>query len=108
MNNQNHQGTIILGISRELRMTLLAQTFSSIRVGTPGTDPWDALEFDRWAASDPAVTSGSLAAARFLLHVWNDQTDWQCGRFSLRESHGTWDENHWAAMLKYLDAPVFP
>jgi len=108
MNNQHKQGTIILGISRELRMTLLAQTFPTLTDSTPGIDPWDSLVFDRWAATSPAVTSGSLSAARFLLHVWNDQTDWQCGSFSIREAYGTWDEQHWAAMLKFLKAPVFP
>jgi len=76
MGNQNHQETVTLRISRELRMTLLALTFPTLTEGTPGIESWDALVLDRWAASDPAVISGSLVAVRFLLHVWNDQTDW--------------------------------
>ena len=108
MNNQNHQGTMTLEISRELRLTLLARSFPTLTEGVPGIDPWDALVLDRWASTDPAVTSGSLAAARFLLHVWNDQTDWQSGRFSFREAYGAWDGNHWAAMLEFLKTPTFP
>jgi len=87
MNNQHHQGTMTLEISCELRMTLLALTFPSLTEGTPGIEPWNALVLDHWSATNPAVTSGSLAVVRFLLHVWNDQTDWQCGRFSLREAY---------------------
>jgi len=108
MNIQNHQKTMGLGISGERRMTLLAKSFPTLTKSATGIEPWDALVLDHWAATSPAVTSGSLAAARFLLHVWNDQTDWQCGRFSLREAHGTWDGNHWTAMLEFLKAPVFP
>ena len=108
MNNQTHQEKMTLRISRELRMTLLALTFPTLAEGTPGIQPWDALVLDHWAATGPDVTSGSLAAVRLLLHVWNDQTDWQCGRFSFREAYGTWDGNHWAAMLAFLQAPLFP
>jgi len=108
MNDQQHQETMTLGISREQRMTLLALTFPTLTDGTPGIKPWDALVLDPWAATSPAVTSGSLTAARFLLHVWNDQTDWQCGRFSFRDAYGVWDGKHWAAMLDFLKAPTFP
>ncbi len=108
MKHQHNLSTRQLVVSCDVRMTLLALTFPSITVGTPGIGPWDSLALDHWAATSPSVTSGSLAAARFLLHVWNDQTDWQCGRFSLREAHGVWDGNHWAAMLDFLKTPTFP
>jgi hypothetical protein len=108
MNDQNHQETMALGVSRERRMTLLAKSFPTLTEGVPGIEPWDALVLDHWAVTSPAVTSGSLATVRFLLHVWNDQTDWQCGPFSLHEAYGTWDGNHWAAMLEFLKTPTFP
>ena len=108
MKNQSHQEMMTRGLSCERRMTLLARSFPTLTEGVPGIEPWDALVFAHWAAPSPAVTSGSLAATKFLLHVWNDQTDWQCGRFSLREAHGIWDGNHWAAMLEFLKTPVFP
>ncbi len=108
MKHQHNLSTRQFLVSCDVRMTLLALTFPTLTVGVPGIDPWDALVLDHWAATSPAVTSGSLAVTKFLLHVWNDQTDWQCGRFSFREAYGAWDENHWAAMLEFLKTPTFP
>jgi hypothetical protein len=108
MKHQHNLSTRQFVVSCDVRMTLWALTFPTLTVSTPGIEPWDALVLDRWASTDPAVTSGSLAAVRFLLHVWNDQTDWQCGQFSLREAYGAWDREHWAAMLECLNAPIFP
>ncbi len=108
METSYQQSTTASGSLRKHRMTLLAQTFPSLVDGVPGIAPWDALALDHWAETSPAVTSGSLVAARFLLHVWNDQTDWQSGRFSLREAYAVWDAEHWTAMLAFLDTPVFP
>jgi len=108
MKHQHNLSTRQFVVSCDMRMTLLALTFPTLTVSTPGIAPWDSLALDRWAATSSGVTSGSLAAVRFLLHVWDDQTDWLCGRFSLREAYGTWDGNHWAAMLEFLESPTFP
>ena len=55
-------------------MARLAHLFPSMR-GVPGTDPWDAQQLIDWLKS-PAPTSGSSAAARFLLGVWNGGMIW--------------------------------
>ena len=51
-----------------LTMTALAQCFPCVR-GVLGVSPWDAEEFDRWAAGP--TSHGEKVTARFLLAVWD-------------------------------------
>ncbi len=44
MKHQHNLSTRQFVVSRELRMTLLALTFPALTEGTPGIEPWDALE----------------------------------------------------------------
>ena len=89
------------------RMEDLAISFPALE-GAPGTLPWDAEAFDRWAATSPEPGSGALHAARFVLAVWNDRAPWKAGSFQAISALGTWDGEHRAAFLAWAQAPWFP
>ena len=90
------------------RMSRLAMEFPTLRDNVPGVVPWNALVLDHWAATSGGVTSASRCAAQFLLHVWDDSTEWQCGPLSLRKAYGCWDAAHWAAFVSFVRWPFMP
>lgn len=84
----------------------LAESFPTLQ-GRPGTQPWDAEELDAWAVG-PAPGHGARSAARFVLTVWNEAGEWQCGRFELMEALACWDSAHRAAFLEWAREPWWP
>lgn len=88
-------------------MAKLAASFPTLK-DAPGVAPFEPRALDRWASSSPAVTSGSLAAARFVLSVFNPSTAFECGRFDLHEALSVWDADHRAAFLAWATAPWWP
>lgn len=107
--------------SRE-RMSLLALSFPILRRDAESAVvPWDAEALDRWACSGGA-TSGSLLAARFVLSVWDPETEWECMRdhnhnrsgmsrhvgFQLHRALGVWDNEQRAAFVAWAREPWWP
>lgn len=90
------------------RMSQLALEFPTLHGGVPGISPWRPLTLDHWCATSGAVTSASRCAVQFLLHVWDDSTEWQCGPFSIRRAYGCWDAEHWAAFTTFIRWPFMP
>lgn len=88
------------------RMTAFARTFPCLRQA-PGTELWDAPEFDRWAADTP-LSHGEVETARFVLAVWDPAGTWRCGRFDLMEALRVWDETHRQAFLAWAGDPWWP
>ncbi len=88
-------------------MERLASMFPLL-AGKPGTEPWDSLRLDRWAASDGCHDDAALFAARFCLKVWNPYEKRACGAFELFEAWAHWDDQHRAAALAWLEAPFYP
>jgi hypothetical protein len=88
------------------QMTAFARTFPCLRE-SPGTQLWDALVFDGWAAESP-LSHGELVTAQFILAVWDPAGTWRCGRFDLMEALGVWDEPHRAAFLAWASEPWWP
>lgn len=84
----------------------LAVSFPSL-ANQPGVTPWDSLALDAWACG-PAPSHGMLCAARFVLAVWDPNTDWRCGRFDLMEAMGVWDVAHHRAFVAWALAPWWP
>lgn len=95
-------------INDRKRMSLLALKFPSLHEGVPGIAPWDAEQLDCWLTTSGAVTAGSLCAGRFVLYVWNPETEWQSGPFSLRETYGRLDLAHWNVLVDFIRNPFFP
>lgn len=90
----------------EARMSELARTFPSTAKAA-GVALWDASTLDRWAAETP-ISPGERATARFLLAVWEPETEWACGRFDLMDALKRWDERHLAAFLAWAADPWWP
>ncbi len=65
---------------------------------------WDAGKFDKWATG-PAPGSGAMAAACFVLSVWNPSMKWKCGPFNLHRALSCWDEVHRDAFLSWAKRP---
>jgi hypothetical protein len=93
-------------------MSVLGRMFPSLR-GAPGVDPWDVARLVEWL-NGPAPGSGARWAGRFLLGVWNADTDWTeldlepPGRFDLFRAMSAWDDAHVSAMKAWIEAPFWP
>ena len=85
------------------RMTALAEGFPTL-CGAPGVRPWSASKLCDWACS-PEPGSGALAAAQFVLSVWDAERDWRCGLFRLTQAVGAWDNKHRAAFRAWAASP---
>jgi hypothetical protein len=57
-------------------------------------------------ATSAAATSGSLAAARFVLAVWNPHAEHGFGKFTLMDV-ASWDGPHLAAFQQWAENPFW-
>jgi hypothetical protein len=112
------------------RMAALARSFPTLHKAD-GLDPWDPDRLDHWAATHPAVTTGSRHAARFVLAVWvgracmapgltehevdedtlysyRCESPWASGIFDVVDAFGTWDHRHQEAFLAWARDPWWP
>ncbi len=92
-----------MGNSPEHRIRRLARSFPTLRDAYGGVKPWDAAQLDRFAFEP--VADGARHAARFVLAVWNNDTQWQCGRFDVIEAMAVWDADHREAFLEWAKNP---
>ena len=101
-------------------VTRLCRLFPSLREAA-GVDPWDSLELLKWTLA--GKSHGEVLAAKFVLSVWNNSTDWEkvardnglitaanehFPRFDVFEAMGSWDREHVEAMLSWLKLPFWP
>ena len=107
-------------IADRARMSRIARSFPTLARGAP-IDVFDPEALDAWACSG-AATSGSSAAARFILSVWSGSTGaldagedpskhvwcWRSRRFELHEALGYWDDAHRAAFRAWARDPWWP
>ena len=73
----------------------LARTFHGLR-NAPGIQIGESVDlsvFDEWA-SKQEPRDGVREAAQFVLHLFNRDRDWRCGRFDFLTSIMCWDEDH--------------
>lgn len=85
------------------RVSALALTFHSLGHAT-GIAPFNARELEFWARG-PAGTSGSRAAAGFVLQVYNATTVWKLGPFNLVQAVQQWDRENLAAFKAWAQDP---
>jgi hypothetical protein len=88
------------------RMTALALTFPSLQ-DAAGILPWSAEKLEKWTCG-PAPGSGAFHAARFMLSLWNEHSDWKCGHFNFFTAFRSWDAKHKRAFLDWAEAPWYP
>ena len=86
-----------------------------------GVGDWDVDVFLTWACG-PEPGSGALDAARFVLSVWNNSTDWdraardmrllkrgqRLGKFDAVKAISNWDAAHVAAFVSWVELPFWP
>jgi hypothetical protein len=93
-------------------MTALCQKFPTLR-DADGVEPWDVDRFVDWL-NGPAPGTGASLAGRFVLGVWNGETDWTefglapPGKFDMYRAIANWDEQHMAAFVSWVIAPFWP
>lgn len=85
--------------SKDDQFTQLAEQFPGLR-GADGISPWNPNCLDIWATERSAEPMG-LAAAQFLLSLWNRRYDWECGRFDVVAAFEIWDLPHRSAFLEW-------
>jgi hypothetical protein len=100
MKQQNEPGSI------DERMTALALTFHTLHEAA-GILPWNPEKLEKWACG-PAPGSGAGNAARFILSLWNENTDWKCGRFDFFRAFRSWDAKQKQAFLDWAQDPWWP
>jgi len=64
------------------RITALAKQFHSL-AHLKFVEDWDAIALDGWATG--GRSHGEKLAAQFVLRIWNQHEEWQCGRFDVIE-----------------------
>jgi hypothetical protein len=89
--------------SPQHKIRRLAHSFPTLRIAYSDLKPWDAEHLDR-SACEP-IAEGARHAARFVLAVWDNATEWECGRFDVIEAMAAWDPEHKAAFLEWAMAP---
>ena len=89
-------------ITSEDRITHLAKAFPTLSRLDIVKD-WNANALDRWALS--GVSHGDKLAVQFVLAVWNQWTEWECGHFDVVEAYGVWDATHWKAFQTWASDP---
>jgi hypothetical protein len=85
------------------RIQQLAAAFPTLADAT-GVRPWNPKKLDGWACG-PAPGHGAKHAARFVLAVWNNDADWQCGKFDGVEALSIWDDAHRSVFLAWAVNP---
>ena len=85
-------------IIREKDFELMAMAFPTLR-DAEGVFPWNPNRLDIWAAEE-ADSPEAIAAAQFLLSLWNPCCQWECGCFNPQQAFQYWDSPH---RLAYLD-----
>ena len=93
-----------------LRFWNLVKSFPSLAPWAANVavdEKFNALKFEKWA-NGPCPGHGALAAARFVLSVWNPPTKWKCGAFDLHDSLSCWDGRHQEAFLRWCAEPWWP
>lgn len=86
----------------------IAKLAASFPKDTRRLGPLERSTLGHWAGSSPAVTSGSLAAARFVPIFFNPSTAVEYGSFDLHEALSVWDADHRVAFLAWATAPWWP
>jgi hypothetical protein len=103
----------------EYRFAALVRSFPVLERYAPGVSTWriDLATLDAWAAhaidddlttklaaegKSPRPGEGARDAARFVLHVWDSQRAWRCGRFDLFHALATWDSEQRAAFNVWI------
>jgi hypothetical protein len=89
--------------SPEVKVQQLASAFPTL-LGADGINPWDPNGLDAWACG-PAPGHGARHAARFVLAVWNNDAEWECGRFDVVEALSVWGDGQRSVFLAWVLAP---
>ena len=108
MSEENENGPVMLSLgdirAKNLeRISELAKAFPSL-AEQGSVKNWDAMTLDEWAASG-IPCHGEKIAAQFLLRVWNQYEEWECGKFDPIEAQGVWDDEHWQGFQKWTAKP---
>lgn len=98
----------------------LLRLFPSLVAKRAPISPWSSTSFLRWLCTE-GLSHGELLAARFVLGVWNPDTDWvaeakkdglpnpeAAKRFDVFEAASVWDSHHMGALRAWLARPEFP
>ena len=92
-------------LESEVRTLKLAQSFPCLtRLASIKQGLWNPNELDAWATK---ASLGERQGAAFLLTVWNQHEDWQCGKFNVFDAAVVWDEAHRAAFFAWMKEPWF-
>lgn len=84
---------------QDTEFTQLALRFPAL-TRAEGISPWSPNRLDIWAAEETSEPA-ALAAAQFLLSLWNRRHDWECGRFDVVAAFEIWDLPHRRGFLDW-------
>ncbi len=90
----------------ETEFEKIAMAFPGLR-DAAGVSPWNPNQLDIWAAEE-AGEPAAIAAAQFLLSLWNRSCQWQCGAFDLHQALEAWDSPHRLCFLDWINQQTGP
>lgn len=70
-----------------------------------GLNPWNAEKVEKAFAGR---SHGEKCVIQFLLNLWDNKMDWECGAFDLFEAYCTWDTDRRKAFLVWANDPFWP
>lgn len=92
---------------REARVTqkiqALARTFPALCFRDELLDPWDPLGLNLWACR--GASHGEKIVIQFVLSVWNQYEEWECGKFDFFEACAVLDEENRHAIISWAKNP---
>lgn len=86
-------------------MLRLARSFEVLIPKLTTGEEWDSAAF---ALRARKFSSSEVAAARFVLTVWNPHTKWKCGAFNAVDAVSTWSPHDRLAFTRWCLDPWWP
>lgn len=84
---------------KDIQFIHLAMRFPTL-FDADGISPWNPQRLDAWAA-EQADDPAAVAAAQFVLALWNRNCQWECGAFDLLTAFENWDLPHRLGFLEW-------
>jgi hypothetical protein len=73
-----------------------------------GSINFDASAFDQWASSTSSLISkGERIIAQFILGVFDQYHEWECGRFDIFEAAGVLSKGNLQVISEWVRKPFF-
>ena len=90
------------GEPKAVKICRLINQFPCLRHLGIRPESWNSEAFERQSLK---FSSREIAAAQFVLNIWNPATRWKCGEFDIIDAAYQFDEEHRKVIIEWLKEP---